>query len=392
MDAVAASVWHVLPVRRTLCVPPFTPAQLFLHFLHYYAEVFSFSEQAIAIHTLSLPLISHLRHDPSGQGMGFKVSSLCLQDPFERSHNVTKNLKAPHLPQLLHAFQSSLKILKELLEGEQIAPGTRQNVLSLFKPTESAIPRKKAAAVHTLHLDTGTVCRLLCGTRYAALAGRLEELDLNNTFIQWTLNHVILQSLAVQLEREFGFRVHAESPAASSISPASSLPPTNIAVADGSAHQCKRQRKEVEGEVSSEEGMEVEEEGLVEVGGEQGVKRKRLAEQESAEQLLFRLTEGEWSGCTLVCSAMEESWIHRRRRRREKQKQASCSPSNTVEQGATASSLSGPCLSFTLTSPSNPSPGNHLAVVVLHATDSKFQHHFQQFFAVCKKWLLSTSP
>ena len=371
-------------------------AELLLHFLHYYSECFPFSEQAVAVHTLAPPLISllHETHPPPGpnsasRGAGFRVSSLCVQDPFERSHNVTKSIKSQSA-QLLQALRSSREVLRRVLEGE--SPNMRQDLLPVFRQSEVASPGKRPTASHTLHLSADTVHRLLQGTQYAVLADRLQELDLRNPHVHCTLDRLVLQALAQQLEGEFGLSVQTErqpETASSSLPPSSPLLPSaedgGCMEADSPSQQHKRRRPREE----EEEGMEVEK-------GWEGGKKLRLAGQESAEQLLFRLAEG--LGAVLVCSAVEESWQHRRRRRRkgEQREATSCSPESSVGRtvGGLAASLPAlpPCLIFTLTLPRNLSPSNHLTAVTMCASHAMFCQSFQQFFAVCKKWLLSSHP
>lgn len=282
---------------------------------------------------------------------------------------MSKNVKSSLLPSLRQAFQSSEKNLRAMMINEPIS---RQDALFLFKQQTPPRYFTKGPAVHSINLDSTTASRLLLGTHYAALADRLSELDIKNDHVRCTLSHVLLQSLALKLEREFGFQVHvAEAQEdVSSASPLSRVAPTDAVVPTGK--QRKRQRPSEE----YEEGMEVDEEEVI--------KKPRMLEKESAEQLLFHLTDGGVSGYTLVCSAVEETWIHRRRKRREKERLTSAS-SATAEPMTTPTT---PCLSFTLTSV----PSFHLATVVLHINNPLYQQSFQQFFAVLKKWLLCSSP
>lgn len=351
---------------------PSSAAQLLLHFFNYYTH-FSFSEKVVAIHTPSPPLISN---NSGGQSTGFRVSSLCVQDPFEQTHNVTKNMKASHLSPLRQAFESSEKILRHIMTNELTA---RQDVLSLFKQQTLPVPDKKRATGYSLDLDAATAGCLLLNTHYTALANRLSELDRSNGSVQCMLNHVLLQSLALLLQREFGFRVHAAEAQEESLPSIPCTHPLDLEVPAGK--QRKRQRPSEE----CEEVMEIDED----LGGGE-VKRSRLSEQESAEQLLFRLAEGERAGYTVVCSAMEESWLHRRRKRREKERLGSASSGDAVPSTPTPTTTT-PCLSFTLTSIPTPT-SLYLATVDLCVTDPTYQQSFQQFFAVLKKWMLYSLP
>ena len=313
------------------------------------------------------------------------MSSVCLQDPFDRSHNVAKNMKAVHLQSLLQALKSSQSRLQELLTHENTGP--QQNILSLFTETEP-VPATARSPLHRLQLDMAAASRLLQDTCYEALAGRLQELDLSNKLIRRTMDSVVLQALAGKLETEFGFKVHSKRLGVLSTASVSPQPLQEEAAVQSSGHATRKRQRTPTAEGEEEEEMEVEGEGEGEEG--EGVKRQRVEGAESAEQLLFCLTEGKGLECQMELSAVEESWIGRRRRRREKQRQTISSPEATVSHEMTTT----PCLSFTLSMLLNQQPQCHTeysTTVTLQAADPKFQISLQVFFSVCKNWLLSNS-
>ena len=352
-------------------------AQLLLHFFKYFSEDFSFSDHMVGIHTTSPPLVSHADRSP-----GFRVSAFCVQDPFELGHNVTKSMNAAHLARLVQALRSSRQLLAELLDSEQSDPSKRQNILSFFRPPANhPLPDQHATATHSLQLDLQIISRLLHNTRFAALQGRLEELDLSNGFVHQQLNHVLLHSLTHHFLEDFG--VKSQFPDFSEVcktpceTPGVPHPPqTEVEVKTSLALQRKRERSTEEG---GEEEMEVE---VEEGGGGFEVKRRRLDRVESAEELLCHLTEGEALTSRAECVAEEQSWLGTRRRRRQQQREdggsASASPQTPSPPPATH------CLSFFLLVPFQ-HQSNTTTTVVLQASHPKFKLAFELFFSVFKK-------
>lgn len=295
---------------------------------------------------------------------------------------MTKNISSVQLQQLLLALKYSQLKLQELLGHSE--SDARENILSLFRQSDTrSLTATKPLCV--LQFDITAATRLLQKTCYEPLAGRLHELDLSNPLTQKTLNCIILEEMTAKLEREFEFKVHSEQETA--VLSTCSVCPPDTTVAPYSGHMRKRQRPPTD--KVEEDVMEVEEGQMmvVEEEEEEEVKRQRLESQESAEQLLFRLTKDKVLRCHLMLTAMEETWVGRRRRKR----QTSSSPRATDNDKTSTT----PCLSFYVSvCPSHPqshpqSTAKYITVLKLHITDLKFRSSLQQFFAVCKKWLLS---
>ena len=324
---------------------------------------------------------------------GFKVSALCVQDPFEHSHNVTKGIGPGHVGQLLKALERSQLLLTQLLQREH---SSQQDILQLFNPPSSAELTSptgpSGTAAHSVELTSETASHLLLHSQFAELAGRLAELGLNNESVSQRLHHVILHSLTQHLQDEFGvrvqFRQQERSPAISSQpstvigQPSAVVSPPNLAcVSQPTAGERKRERSMTE--EGEEEEMETEGKG----GAVSEVKKQKFDSEESAEQLLFRLMEGEALSCQADCVALEQSWIGSRKRRREQMRQGSHSyPAKT-----TPTTPNSPCLVFTIsvgpTTTTTSSSGDIIATIVLQSTDSKFKIPFEMFFSACKRKL-----
>jgi hypothetical protein len=326
-----------------------------------------------------------------------------VQDPFERVHNVTKNMTSTHHARLGQALSCSKQLLAELLQHEQSDPSNRQDTIPLFKPKLKLIPMVSTVdpskqqsvshemrpsvhkplpsknAMHSLQVDLETLSRLLHDTPFASLEGRLEELDLKNTLVFQRLDHVVLHSLAHHFQQDFGithFLQPREVGGTTSVSVGSAV---EADLETPVTRERKRERSPEEGE---EEDMEVEEE---EEGGFE-VKRRRLEGEESAEQLLCRLTEGEALDCRAQCLAEEESWVGARRRKRHQLRDGDSSFSSPAPQTPSLPSSSmKPCLSFSLTVSSQHHPFTNRTSVIMQASDPKFKSAFELFFSVCKK-------
>ena len=317
-----------------------------------------------------------------------------MQDPFERSHNVTKNISHKHFPEILQHFRHAHELLTRLLENEKSTPDTRQDLLSVFVQGQSPHSEKCVATSRTLTLTLDTVCGVLLGiAQYTTLAAQLGELNLDNPHISLMLDRLVLHSIALQLEQEFSFVTSALRATAqgtstdvpSYLSPLATGPSLEGIQRDEPV-QRKRQR-------STEEDMEME--MGVEVEGEWGgTKRQRLGRKESADELLCRLAQDRDCGLGFQCTAVEESWVGQRRRRRKET--ASGSPRCKTEDKK-SSGGSDLFLEFTMTSSreslTNLSPGKsgYQITVLLLVNHVKYSENLVQFFAVFKRWLLSKS-
>ena len=330
-----------------------------------------------------------------------------MQDPFERVHNVTKNMTATHHAHLIEELSSSKKLLAELLQDEQSDPSIRQDSIPLFKPLSyklKLVPMvstvdpskqqsvshemrpsvhkpflsKNATGMHSLQVDLETLSRLLHDTPFASLEGRLEELDLKNTFVCQRLDHVMLHSLAHRFQQDFGI-THFLQP--HEVGRVASVSVGSAAEADLAAPVTRDQKRERSPEEGEVEDMEVEEEE----GGFE-VKRQRLEGEESAEQLLCRLTEGGALDCRAQCVAEEESWVGARRRKRQQLRDGDSSFSSPAPQTPSPPlSSMKPCLSFSLSVSSQHHPFTNHTSVIMQASDPKFKSAFELFFSVCKK-------
>ena len=341
---------------------------------------------------------------------GFRVSSLCVQDPFELSHNVAKGMSKSHRSHLHQCLKSSHATLKQLLSVEGKTGSTRQDVIPVFSRIHAVEQSKKPLTLCTLSLSLEVISRLLLKTTpYVELAHRLQELDMQNLHTHHLLNYIVLKALTMRLEEDFDFTVCLKTDACEPppgsfrpIAPHSSPPHTQILPEEmekvSHGQQRKRQRpleeadedsvKEVEHE--SQCGEEDEDEVRI---VHDSVKRSKVARDEkTAENLLYHLTEGS-ERSVFLCTAVRETWTNCRRQRREKKKMASCSPSNAFDQtmselGDSLPSLS-PSLVFTLAlGEQKVAIGSVHTIIKLQATHIKYSQSLQNFYAFFKKWLL----
>ena len=113
----------------TLC--SLSTGELLQQFFDFYVS-FQFSDHAVTIHTpcghmtsIQEALDSAHSNDPA---KGFKVGCMCVQDPLELSHNVTKSLNNKTFKTLQH----------ELRRAHDIMLTEPQSVLELLSPSEAS--------------------------------------------------------------------------------------------------------------------------------------------------------------------------------------------------------------------------------------------------------------
>ena len=291
---------------------------------------------------------------------------MCVQDPFELSHNVTKSMRPANLAQLQRAMRRSHQLLTDLLHQEQSLPTSRQDILQIFKPSAQLPPPPPSTAGHSVELETAVLSRLLHNTQFSGLEERVGDLDLGNSFVCQRLNHVVLHSLTHHLQEVFGVRVQFQQQGVGAVAPGPpQRKPELLEMAPAGARKRERSVEEMEVEGGELEGAEV--------------KRQKLEFEESADDLLLRLTERESLQSKAECVAMEDGWAGgRRRRRRQQQREAGPAPSMT------SSPTTVPCLAFTVSVSTNIHSGT---IVSLQTSDPKFKLPFEMFYSACKRKL-----
>ena len=354
-----------------------------------------------------------------------KMTQLCVQDPFELSHNVTKSL--PKVAFFQDMLCVSRDILQEQLQLESSA--TRSgNLLALFDQTQYQSiaskgykdPKMSRYLMFTTHRVAGLLQRV---ETLRPLGERLGELDLKNKKVGKKLADVVVKVLLSILEEELKFVCEVET--------RDSSEPSNIEHPVGSFAM----ELSVEGDMpavvtGSEQGLSVEgdmpavvagseleekmEEGPTVVtpltvgegepfmGEEDGGTRKRQPSEPGAtleEPKRVRLSPATpqaldllnsaaaaTDGKMYMCTAVSNTWLHRRRVQRHQQDQRDVFP--TPQH---------PVLQFSLSSHKptahrlrglNMPPGT-ITVVKLTLKEPNQITDFGTFFAFFKKHIFS---
>ena len=303
--------------------------ELLLHFFQFYSEHFDFSNHVIAIHNPSTkPLTileatelakTRMMEQPS-KLKEFKVSPVCIQDPFELSHNVTKSYVIASLVLLQNMLKCAMYITHQQLQSEVSCHDG--NLMALFHKHEylnvsSALNSQESVfAAKIITFTTTNVASLLRRVdSLKPLASRLRELDLGNPEIVQKLTLVVMKALIAILEQYLSFVCQPIRGATSSeVSIGSfatelSIPPPTVnsdhPVADRETR--KRQREEQQTE-PCDESPPLED-----------PKKVKLASTSTALDLLYSAMSG--MAPVYMCTTHANTWIHRRLTLRQQQRE-----------------------------------------------------------------------
>ena len=395
-----------------------TVAELLLHFFRFYSEEFDFGTHVVAVHYLAPARLTkeEVAHAAAGTAAGstskakLKITQLCVQDPFELSHNVTKSL--PKVAFFQDVLCVSRDILQEQLQLESTTTGSG-DLLALFDQTRyQSITSKSSKAPKMLRYLMFTPLRvadlLQRVETLRPLGERFAELDLRNEQVRMKLAAVVVKVLLSILEEELKFVCEVQMMQSSE--------PSNVEHTVGTFAM----ELSMEGvmpavvaggvlEEKMEDGPHTVGEGGPFIGEEDGGTRKRQPTEPGAtleEPKRARLSPAAPQALDLLnsaaaatdegvkvymCMAFTNTWLHRRRAQRQQhQGEASLTtqppPQSPVLQFSlsshepTASNLKG----------INMPPGT-ITVVKLGLGDMQQMADFAVFFAFFKKLLFSTS-
>ena len=342
-----------------------------------------------------------------------KMTQLCVQDPFELSHNVTKSL--PKVAFFQDVLCVSRDILQEQLQLESTTTGSG-DLLALFDQTRyQSITSKSSKAPKMLRYLMFTPLRvadlLQRVETLRPLRERFAELDLKNEQVRMKLAAVVVKVLLSILEEELKFVCEVQTMQSSE--------PSNVEHTVGTFAM----ELSMEGvmpavvagddvlEEKMEDGPHTVGEGGPFVEEEDGGTRKRQPTEPGAtleEPKRARLSPAAPQALDLLnsaaaatdegvkvytCTALTNTWLHRRRAQRQQhQEEASLTTQPPPDP-------QGPMLQFSLSSHEptasnlrgiNMPPGT-ITVVELGLGDPQQMADFAIFFAFFKKLIFSTS-
>ena len=387
-------------------------AELLLHFFQFYSEEFDFGAHVVAVYhpapaRLTREEVSHTAAGSTSKAR-LKMTQLCVQDPFELSHNVTKSL--PKVAFFQDMLCVSRDILQEQLQLESTATGSG-NLLALFDQTRYQSiaskgykdPKMSRYLMFTTHRVAGLLQRV---ETLRPLGERLAELDLKNKKVGKKLADVVVKVLLSILEEELKFVCEVKT--------RDSSEPPNIEHPVGTFAMELSVEGDMPAVVTGSELEEKMEEGSTVVtplmvgegepfmGEEDSGTRKRQPSEPEAtleEPKRVRLSPAAPQALDLLnsaaaatdekmcmCTAVSNTWLHRRRVQRHQQDQRDVSP--TPQH---------PVLQFSLSSHKptahrlrglNMPPGT-ITVIKLTLKEPNQIADFATFFAFFKKHIFS---
>ena len=326
--------------------------ELLLHFFKFYSEWKS-SEEVVAIHcpldkTLSPSDAKAMAIAPQDQGYKIRpfkdYVSFIIQDPFEFDHNLCKALSNPNFT----AFVNHLKIAAELLAANN-------NLLPLFDRKEYqkvevrlySKPRQLVFNAHDLKDLFGA------NPTFSTLGEGIETLDLNDSLVHQSVSLVTLKAITEYLEHSLSFSCSpdnsseeennsqedsyldendldtndsagAESESAENI--AASASPERVDVDKDTKGAARENKAVANGETSTQSVGEASGRKRAHScsDNEQQDKIKRTKKQttHSAKTLdVLRQVQHKCQSAKYVCTAVSDTWTHRRQKRRKQEQQ-----------------------------------------------------------------------
>ncbi len=343
------------------------PAELLLHFFHFYSAAFDFRKHVIAVHCppnerLSIADACRLAEErraevappQAGKKISFAVSPVCMQDPFDLSHNLGKSFTKSSCKILVKRLKCAMYILREELQkGDISESGEKGGILALFHPSQyvkasSVLISGNPELSKIMVLTTGNIVNLLKRTEeMRKFVELLECLDPSDPDVAAKLTVVAVKALSVVLELDLGFICQPsaeEEVLQTSIEQSIGTFNSEMALTDPCG--CLPEK---EAGVDLSEGEEKVEEGGMEGEGGVGKKRQRKEGEEGESIKRAKLTHGSpldtldsaVAGVMgrYTCTAHTNWWLHRRKALRKLRKTRQ---RQTKREGVVATSQKGP--------------------------------------------------
>ena len=372
----------------------FFPVELLLHFFKFYSE-WRASEEVVAIHcprdkTLSPSEAKALATQPQTQGYKIRpfrdIAPLIVQDPFEFDHNLCKALSKPNFTAFIH----HVKMAAELLTKQK-------NILPLFDRKEyQKVEVRLYAKPRRLVFNTHDLKQLFQGnSAFSALGEGLEELDMNDSFVHKSVSLVTLKAVINYLQHSLNINcspnnltekdssqetdLHTNDSAAAKSSPD---PPENTAASAKCqpdvdkntsilSTECMDIDKDIKQPTEAEANPEPsstskikevangdrQRAGVKVVGEASSRKRGHSLSDEETEQSdetkrtkkgnsqtvntldILRQARRECQSAKYVCTAMSDTWTHRRQQQRKLEQQQQLRSGDQVEERMDTSEL-----------------------------------------------------
>ena len=397
-------------------------AELLLHFFQFYSK-FDFESHAVTIHSLQLLTINDavrlseqtvqeggcLENDSAGGKPMKVVSPLCVQDPFDLSHNVTKSVSRATFNILTKEMKRGAQVMVDLLSGSP--SHSSLGILSLFAPQAVASPSHASHSYKTsyeIQFSMEMIDKLVEQIPAAVgLRQFLPSLDLKSEYTLNKMDRFVIRCLADLLENKFDF-LCTLSDSDSHSSPFYPLNTCSVSTITDPATSIQGSitdsSSDIGGLLSS--GVDTNAAGLPTLMQPAPFVQKRAREDdidpvkkykidEEERELLpsqlfdqFSLTpQGLPFPTSLICTTYIHSWRKRKFRR-------------LAKAAATTGIIrpTKPVLQFNLSSMGPSGPRGRLPVrgivtsVVLSITNTAMSFEFSSFFSVLKQTIVSSKP
>ena len=333
--------------------------------------------------------------NPACRVSHFREGQLCIQDPFELSHNVAKSLSRDALVRLVGHCGLALQQLR--------VGGDSPSLLAVFRAVQldcSASEGRSLLLEKSVHLAPDDMPSVLAGVQeWSPLPSHLlalwGELDHSSAEVRRKLSLAVLHAVVLSLEHTLGFSCVALCGSPPGMMPAGEVvvgggqsesfnsgdgPGTLDGSEDGGMQvESNLETVDVDGVRKRQRDVESDEEEEGEDGSEVNetdvCKKPRVGVSNDAMATLDKVVGGGLPPA-YTCVAYSNTWVHRRQARRHK-------------EGDPAVRGTAPVLGFTLTvdSADREKEGAGEYIVKFTLADLGHLSDFHSFYAFFKKYL-----
>ena len=402
----------------------FPTGELLLHFFRFYSEHIDFSFHVVTIHTLvGQPVLvadavreaeANLTESVPHKVRTFKISSMCVQDPFELSHNVTKSLSPETFATLLEEMNRAFRIMSGLVASGVTASGQSSfqsgSFLCLFDPhTHALFPRaalKQPKLTHCMFLPLGKVASLLEKVpTVSPLVEHIGRLNTSSQHVASMVGVVVLSAIIQLLEHDLGFECapmrDVVPPSSLPSNPyvgsptASGTPESVFSVGSQALHAGASRKRSHDSETLS---MDEDVVFMDDVTLDEPKRARTVPENEDPSFALLSQhalnAEGLLRPSCYRCTAHAKTWLKRRQLRRQMKNKESSVNQDGVRPLLSPSSSSAsvrPVLEMVVSvDVAHPHQvKDAICAIKLVLVDKSFVSDFQLFFAFFKKFAFS---
>ena len=224
---------------------------------------------------------SSMASSQSGSGNSkrteFKISPMCVQDPFELVHNLTQNITASALKHIIELMKTARRICTSLNgSGDNVNNNTTSKLLDLLTVCRSS-KKRKSSHCHSFFVEYQLSLQAFAGSHIVKL----------------TTPREVFLCIVDSLEREFGFKCEMKS-------------------CDNEKHSDSSQATQPDKVSQASHSLEYSPtECCTDSGKNSDAKEEREKARKSDENDQIK------DNFSAICTAFENTWTHCRRERRK---------------------------------------------------------------------------